>query len=126
MKNKLLMLAFAGMPLLATSNIADIGIAEAATVKDAAYCRAAGAWAVAEVTRRIENKDRRILDAVEDFGPVQLEDRSYYTFILESIYKEEIQEFPEWMEDLSESMNGLLKDFAKNLAEDICVKEFLS
>lgn len=93
--------------------------------KDAAYCRAAGDWAEAEMTKHIEDSSRRTLDAVEDFGPTQREERSYFVFIVEAIYNEKIQPPIEGLDEMNKNIADLNRAFARHLAEDVCVKEFL-
>lgn len=77
------------------------------------------------MTKRIEQPNRRTLDAVEDFGPTQLEERSYFVFLVESIYKVGLPEPIEGLDEMNKKLDDASRDFARHLAEDICVKEFL-
>lgn len=97
-----------------------------AAQKDAAFCRSAGDWAAAEMTKHIEDTDRRRLDAVEGFGPVQQENPGFFTFLVGAIYDQKIDPPIEGLEDLNKKIADLHRKFARNLAEDVCTKEFLS
>ena len=118
MKTKLLALA---VLLVASTD------AQSASVRDTDYCRAAGDWAEAEMTRRIENPDRRRLDAVDDFEATQKEESSYFTFLVNAIYDTKLPERVELpgLEEMQKKLDDLSRKFARDLAEDICAKEFL-
>ena len=108
-----------------------IGIKEvnADILKDAAYCRRAGDWAVAELIKRIEDNDRSLIDAVEEFGEDQNAAKAYFIVFAKDIYERDFKHITESREvglnDMADKLVDLEMKFQRKAVSDFCITNMM-